>query len=96
MNRFVPLDRLEELREARADDSIQEYVVKRSIGAICPTRARQAARRQYVNVVPYATIYEQELPAHVKKFSPSGKVTTPLAVIRTHSWFHVVFGGIRP
>lgn len=79
MNRLVPLDRLEELREARVDDSIQDYVVKRSMGTICPTRARQAARRQYVNVVPYATVYEQELPAHVKKFSPSGKVAAPLA-----------------
>lgn len=77
MNRFVSLDRLEELREARVDDSIQDYVLKRATGAICPTRARQAARRQYVNVVPYATIYEQELPAHVKKFSPSGQVAGP-------------------
>lgn len=95
MNRFVPLDRLEELREARVDDSIQDYVVKRSMGAICPTRARQAARRQYVNVVPYATIYEQELPAHVKKFSPSGKVETLLAITNTHG-FGLVFSWIWP
>ena len=68
------LDELEAQRVTREDDSIDEYLIKRALGVEPVTRSRVAARRQYVNICPTATTYEQEMPACLKRFSISGKV----------------------
>lgn len=74
MTKFVSLDRLEQLREGRHDESILSYITRRTVGGVNSTIARQTARRQYVSIALNGTVYEQEMPAYLKKFSPSGDV----------------------
>jgi hypothetical protein len=68
------LDELEAQRVTREDDSIDEYLMKRALGVGSVVHSRVAARKQYVNICPTATIYEQEMPTCLKRFSLSGKV----------------------
>lgn len=68
------LDALEKYREGCEDDSVSDYIMKRSLGIDNVTRSRQNARRQYVNICPSATLYEQETSACLKRFSTTGKV----------------------
>lgn len=71
------LDRLECNRRLCKDDSISDYLLRRSLGLGEQRNARVQARRQYVNVCPTATLYEQEMPSFLRRFSPSGKVSHP-------------------
>ena len=74
------LDVLERRRAARVDESSGDYLWGRAIGAHAPMCARQAARRQYVSVCPDSTLYEQEMPCCLKRFSNNGQVS------RTPPW----------
>ena len=68
------LDRLEAWRARQEDASLNDYLLERQLGAIPHQRIRQAARRQYVNLGPNATIHDEDAPTIIKRFSPTGKV----------------------
>lgn len=68
------LDSLERQRALCEDGKLSEYILQRELGYYQCTASRQVARRQYVNIRPTETLYEQEIPACLKRFSPCGKV----------------------
>lgn len=69
------LDVLERRQAARVDESSGDYLWRRAIGAYAPMCVRQEARRQYVSVCPDSTLYEQEMPCCLKRFSNNGQVS---------------------
>lgn len=73
-NEETRLDMLERAKERQQDDSIIVYLTQRSLGQHNVTCHRQLARRQYLNICPDTTLYEQELPDCLKRFSLSGRV----------------------
>ena len=83
------LDELEARRSALQDDSIDGYLMRRTLGMEPVGCARQTARRQYINVCPTATLYDQEVSASLKRFSPCGQVATRPRSIRlmTSIWW---------
>ena len=85
MNTSLTLDTLERRQESREDASVADYLLLRSLGRVGPAVARQTARKQYVNIVPSATLYEQEMPACLRRFSPCGKVFCFGKGPKTHS-----------
>jgi len=74
MPKFTSLDRLEQLREGRQDEGVLDYITRRTVGGVASATARQTARKQYVGIALNGIVYEQEMPAYLKKFSPSGDV----------------------
>ena len=62
----------ERSRSRQRDQSVIDYLKTRSIGG---QKSLLGTKRQYVNVAPQTTLYEQETLDYVKKFSLTGNVS---------------------
>ena len=74
MNKEASLDHLERAKERQTDESLHGYLIHRMLGVDNISCHRQLARRQYLNICPNSTVYDQELPDCLKRFSLSGRV----------------------
>lgn len=83
------LNRLERWRSTQVDESPSEYLLNRTLGQVEATTARQRARRQYVDIVPECTLYEQEIPAYLRRFSPCGQVPRRKIIIYLIYLIHI-------